>query len=216
MVAREGEKERLDYLHSLGHDPIAERLGFAREIKARLASMKEGPEDVGAGGTAEILDVGTGRGYFSLILASLIPDSHISTIDISSEQLVSARETFFDAYMDDRVTFLQGDASRYCFSPGVFHAAAAYVSMHHMEHPGTVLSNMRGAAGEGGLVAIADYNREGLRMLAVARERFGQEGGHGHREIPAEELEDTLAEIFPEKEGKMVRMPGRFINYYFL
>ena len=218
------DKERYDFILSRGHDPMASRLRFALEIRKRLV-LKAGLDNAQPCeecdtvsiecGPFNILDIGTGRGYFSLILASKMPNSHITTMDISQEQLGIAREKVCKAAMEDRVTLLPGDAAVYHFPPGTFDAAVAYVSMHHMENADAVLSQMRRAAGADGLVAIADYTREGLRMLAEARERFGHGGGHGHREIPAEELEMTMGDILMVNERDMECIPGRHINYYF-
>jgi len=213
LVVEEEKGERYDLLRTWGYDPVAERQRFARGVRERLVG--DGMAGIEPG-IAEILEIGTGRGYFCMMLAHEIPFSHVTSVDISEDQIEKARERLCRTGLQDKVTLVLADAARLHFREGFFHAAAVYVSMHHMENAGAVLENMRRAVGGDGPVAIAEYTREGLEMLAEARRKFGHGGGHGHREIPAEELENALLETFPGPGYHVERIERAIINFYFI
>jgi len=214
------DTDRIEYMRSLGHDPLAERQRFARAVREYLQRWSKGKEI--EEGVVEILEIGTGRGFFLAFLTSEIPHSHITSVDISEEQIERARDVLCKAGIDtgsgmeNEITFVIADAGNLHFADGVFHAVVSYVSMHHMENPAVVVKEMRRAAGKDGIVAIADYTQNGLEMLTKAREHFGHDGGHGHREIPVEALEETIRESFANEAVEIEVIRDMVLSYIFI
>lgn len=58
-----------------------------------------------------ILEVGTAVGYSALLMAQMMPeDCHITTIEKYEPRIPIAKENFWQAGMQDRITLLEGDA----------------------------------------------------------------------------------------------------------
>lgn len=59
-----------------------------------------------------ILEVGTAVGYSSIYMSQFLPEQgHITTIEKWEPRIVKAKENFKRAGIEDRVTFLEGDAA---------------------------------------------------------------------------------------------------------
>jgi release factor glutamine methyltransferase len=56
-----------------------------------------------------IVDVGTGSGAIAIALAHLLPQAHVTALDLSPEALAVARENARTHHLEDRIRFLQSD-----------------------------------------------------------------------------------------------------------
>jgi SAM-dependent methyltransferase len=104
---------------------------------------------------ARIADVGMGAGWSSIALAQAYPNLRVEGFDIDEPSVVLARTNAEAAGVGDRVTFhlAGGDVIE---RHGPFDAAFAFECIHDMPQPVPVLSAMRQAVSDDGLVVIMD------------------------------------------------------------
>ncbi|MFR1517449.1 MAG: O-methyltransferase [Clostridia bacterium] len=60
---------------------------------------------------ARILEIGTAIGYSAVVLSHTLPDSHIDTVEIDPDFVVSARENFVKIGVQDRIRVIAGDGA---------------------------------------------------------------------------------------------------------
>ncbi|WP_448809125.1 class I SAM-dependent methyltransferase [Agromyces bauzanensis] len=104
---------------------------------------------------ARIADVGMGEGWSSIALAKAYPKLRVDGYDIDAPSVEAARAHAAEAGVADRVHFHLEDAADLA-DHGPFDAAFAFECLHDLPHPQAVLSAMRGATGDDGIVVIMD------------------------------------------------------------
>jgi 2-polyprenyl-3-methyl-5-hydroxy-6-metoxy-1,4-benzoquinol methylase len=161
-------------------------LGYDRVVAARFVA--------GAVGRLRgpALDVGTGKGLLAVELARLGLD--VVSVDVDASEVPLASQLAREAGVEGRVTFLHRDAARLPFRRGRFGCAAMMDVIHHIDDPRPVLAEMARTVEAGGVVVVADFSREGFRLVA----RVHRAEGRVHPESGA-----TIgqARAFLEQEG---------------
>ena len=104
---------------------------------------------------ARVVDIGCGTGWSSIALAKGFPAIHVDGIDIDAASIADAVANAEMARVSDRVTFHHGDASHPDLA-GRYDLVCAFECLHDMAYPVGALRAMRGLAGSGGTVLIAD------------------------------------------------------------
>lgn len=104
---------------------------------------------------ARVADVGMGEGWSSIALARAYPHLRVDGYDIDAPSVEAARAHAAEAGVADRVRFHLEDAADLA-EHGPFDAAFAFECLHDLPHPQAVLSAMRGATGDDGIVIIMD------------------------------------------------------------
>lgn len=84
----------------ISQSPKVFRVGTDGVLLGALASI---------GGIAKILEIGTGTGLISLMLAQRQPDAEILAIDISQEAVALSKENFSISKFKDRIEVIQQD-----------------------------------------------------------------------------------------------------------
>lgn len=108
---------------------------------------------VETGGSARVVDVGTGTGFVAAGLAPLA--ARVIGIDNSPAMLETARGNL-KALEASNVDLLQADLSRLPLADGSMDAAFANMVLHHAEDPAAMLSEMARVTRPGGAVVITD------------------------------------------------------------
>lgn len=82
-------------------------------IRQTHAAMKVGTDGALLGALADggnnILDIGTGTGILSLMMAQRFPEAHITAIDIDDNAIIDAGENFKASPFADRIELAQSD-----------------------------------------------------------------------------------------------------------
>jgi 2-polyprenyl-3-methyl-5-hydroxy-6-metoxy-1,4-benzoquinol methylase len=143
-------------------------LGYDRLAAARFVAVAAGPL------RGPALDVGTGKGLLAVELARLGLD--VVSVDVDAAEQPLASQLTLEAGVGERVRLLHRDAARLPFRRGHFGCAAMMDVLHHLADPGPVLAEMARAVRVGGVVIVADFTREGFRLVA----RVHREEGRAH------------------------------------
>jgi 2-polyprenyl-3-methyl-5-hydroxy-6-metoxy-1,4-benzoquinol methylase len=121
---------------------------------------------------AQILDVGCGYGWSTVALAKAFPDAQITGLDVDGPSIDEARRHAKDAGVDDRVTFVTGNAADVTVGDG-FDAAFVFEAVHDMSRPVEVLAQIRAACRSDGALIVMDENvAEAFGALGDPVERF--------------------------------------------
>lgn len=104
-----------------------------------------------------ILDVGSGPGSITIDLAELVPQGHVTGLEISSET-VQDSIAFASHRGVKNVQFVQGDARNLSiiFQEAKFDVVHAHMTLLHIPEPVAVIKQMRALLKPGGFIAISD------------------------------------------------------------
>lgn len=108
---------------------------------------------------AHILEAGAGRGYLSLMLASLNPDVRVTGIDYSRMQVRRA-ERYRREKKIFNCSFRQSNVLCLPFQDAVFDAAVSVGSIKHWSDPHRGLTELLRVIKPGGCLMIAETDRE--------------------------------------------------------
>jgi ubiquinone/menaquinone biosynthesis C-methylase UbiE len=154
---RQAFEARTAQYRALGYDRVA----VARSV-AGAAFPLRGPA----------LDVGTGKGLLAVELARLSLD--VVSVDVDASELPLASALAREAGVGARLRFLHRNAARLPFRRGHFGCAAMTDVFHHIDDPRPVLAEMARTVRVGGVVVVADFSREGFRLVARVHRAEGR------------------------------------------
>ncbi len=137
----------------------------------------------------KILEVGTGKGYFTLALAK---EKHpFISMDISEEEQNFARMNLeyheLEKYADLRI----GDACETGFFNGTFDLVYSVNLLHHLKNPYRVLDELVRILSPRGRMILADFSQEGFSVV----DKVLKLDGHIHEveEVSFYEMDDYLS-----------------------
>lgn len=110
-----------------------------------------------AGGT--FLDVGTGTGWDSILIAKYRPNVKIIAVDLSDPMLERARTNARNEGVAHRIKFIKGDAKCLPFGDGVFDAVFSQNMLHHQADPRKMILEIKRVVKRDGAVVIRDLIR---------------------------------------------------------
>jgi ubiquinone/menaquinone biosynthesis C-methylase UbiE len=131
----------------------------AAETEARLARL------LTVSGNEVALDVGTGAGAIAIGLAPLVQE--VIGIDVVPELLAEANKR-----APENVRFIEGDARELPFPSDSFDLVSTARTLHHVERPEIVLSEMSRVLKPGGTMLVIDQLAPGDPLAAMELNRF--------------------------------------------
>ncbi|MCK5216020.1 MAG: class I SAM-dependent methyltransferase [Candidatus Omnitrophica bacterium] len=143
----------------------------------------------------KILEIGTGKGYFTVALAQ--KGFHFTTVDISEEEQNFAKMNIQYSGLQEPVNFVVADAHKLDFPDERFDISFGINLMHHLDRPLKVIDEFLRVTASGGKVVISDFNREGFSIVEKIHQ---SEGRHHHSGIC------TLNEIAAYAMGKGIQI----------
>ncbi|TAQ88912.1 hypothetical protein B7494_g2766 [Chlorociboria aeruginascens] len=147
-----------------GHPPVQASLhelrtaeNSAAYLLPKVQSMKESNPHL------SLLDVGAGSGTISVSFAKLIPDGHVTGIDLNPNILPRARAVAEMAGVEN-IEFQQGSIYELPFADETFDVTFCHQVLIHIGTPWDALREMLRVTKRGGIVAAreGDYETEGI------------------------------------------------------
>jgi SAM-dependent methyltransferase len=157
-----------------GHPPVQSILHEVRTAEnsaayllPKLLSMKESNPSL------KLLDVGSGSGTISVSFAKLIPDGHVTGIDVNTSILPRARAVAEKAGVKN-IEFHEGSVYKLPFADETFDIAVCHQVLVHIGTPWDALREMLRVTKRGGVVAAreGDYETESVWPVLPALDRF--------------------------------------------
>ncbi len=117
-----------------------------------------------------ILEIGTGKGHLTTILAQFF--EKVVSIDIdSNEQRIAGLNAAYSGLLQ-RIEFVSADAARLDYPDRSFDAVVSAFTFHHLELPFKVIGEMiRLAAVQ---IVISDFNSKGFETIEKIHNREGK------------------------------------------
>ena len=110
-----------------------------------------------------ILEVGTGKGYMTISMAR--SGYNFISIDLDEEMLRFAALNLAAEQMLPKVSFFIMDASTLAFGDNSFSNIVSVCLFHHLYNASIVLREMDRVLVPGGKMVLADFNREGIKIV---------------------------------------------------
>jgi ubiquinone/menaquinone biosynthesis C-methylase UbiE len=107
------------------------------------------------------LEIGSGPAVLTTMVAQAIPEAHVTAVELSPGMITVAKEQVESEGLTDRIGFVEGDATdaRLLDQLGQFDLVYSTYSLHHWDHPETVIKNLLQAIAPGGILFIHDLKR---------------------------------------------------------
>ncbi|HEC69626.1 MAG TPA: class I SAM-dependent methyltransferase [Candidatus Omnitrophica bacterium] len=134
----------------------------------------------------DILEVGTGKGYFSLVLAK--EGSHFVSVDISEEKQNFAKLILGYLGLEGFAEFKIENAECLSFEDKSFDTIFSVNTLHHLRSPFKVIEELVRIVTFEGKIILSDFTEEGLTIV----DRIYQEEGKSHKvgEVSLSKIED--------------------------
>lgn len=139
------------------HHELRNAENSAAHFLPKMKSMRD------ANPNLALLDVGAGSGTISVTLAKVIPDGHVTAVDLNADILPRAR-AIADMEGVKNIDFKQGDAYKLPFDDAVFDVVCCHQMLTHLKAPEEALREMVRVTKVGGIVAAreGDYDTESV------------------------------------------------------
>jgi ubiquinone/menaquinone biosynthesis C-methylase UbiE len=114
----------------------------------------------------KILDVGSGSGTISASFAKIVPDGHVTGLDINPNIIPRARAVAEIAGVTN-IDFQQGNVHKLPFADGTFDVTFCHQVLTHIREPENALREMLRVTKPGGIVAAreGDFDTEAVWPL---------------------------------------------------
>jgi len=120
----------------------------------------------------EILEVGTGKGYFTMALA--MRGYSFVTVDISSEEQKFARSNLKALGLNRKVKFVVEDARKIAMDSQSFECIFCINTFHHFANCFDVIGEFARLCKESGKIIISDFNKKGLKIVSDIHKKEGR------------------------------------------
>jgi ubiquinone/menaquinone biosynthesis C-methylase UbiE len=188
--------EVLDIAVVENHKRYIERIAFYRGYGYDLEKERDLILGQSLPISGDILEIGTGKGHFSLALAR--HGFNFISIDISNQDQDIARLNMRYFGLENRAVFRIEDAQRLSFPDRSFDCIFSINVFHHLARPLKVLDEITRVLRPSGKVILGDFSIKGLEIINACHEQEGKR--HDYFRHRLEEARDYLA-----RKGFMMR-----------
>lgn len=177
-----------------GYDKAAER-----RFVLNKAGLLEG----------RILEIGTGRGNFTLLLAK--SGYSFTSVDISPEMQNSALLKLSSVRIEHMVKNFIENAEKMSFSSGSFDTIISMNTIHHITDPYKAVDECVRLLSPSGKLIISDFSKDGLKIVDKVHRARGEkhEAGPVRMEDVEKYLTDKKFEVEKHNSGIQTVIIGR-------
>lgn len=154
------------------HKIYSQRLKFYQGFGYDLEKERDFILDQAMPISGKILEIGTGKGHFTLALAKR--GFSFVSIDISAQEQTIARLNIEYFGFGDWVDFRVEDAERINFPNKSFDIIFSINVFHHLENPKAILGEINRLLKHGGKVVLGDFTEEGLEIINTCHTHEGR------------------------------------------
>ncbi len=157
-LACEYFRDKIELYLRWGYDVMGERRAFLRFLEVI-------PEPV--------LEIGTGRGYFTLALAEMGLD--VISLDPDPDAIEFASSLLEGMLGQANVKFVRSSGERIPLPDNSVGSVLLFNLWHHVKEPSLMLHEIKRVIRPGGLIGIVDFSPEGFELVdAVHRDLYGE------------------------------------------
>ncbi len=149
-----------------------------------------------------ILEVGTGKGYFTLVLAK--KGYTFTSIDISEEEQKFARLNIKYFGLENQVDFRIMNAENLDFEDNSFDIIFLINTIHHLDNPYRVIDELIRVVSFEGKIILSDFTNEGLEIMNKIHTRRGS--SHEVNNVVLSDIDNYLI----KKEFKIQKYRSKF------
>lgn len=120
----------------------------------------------------DILEVGTGKGYFAIELAK--KGYKFRSVDISKDEQELARLNLEYFGLEKQVDFKIEDAENLSFEDKEFDIIFSVNMFHHLENPFKVINELTRVTSFEGKIILSDFSKEGLELVDKVHKSEGR------------------------------------------
>ncbi len=151
-------KERAEIYRKYGYDLLEERKRF-------LDWLEKLPEPV--------LEIGTGKGYFTLALAR--KGYEVISLDPDSEAVEFACSLLASQGDFDKVKVMLGSGDRIPLPEGSVGSVVMFNLWHHLEDVKDIIEEIRRVMKPGGTIAVVDFSSKGFELVEkIHQDLYGE------------------------------------------
>ncbi|MCD4778928.1 MAG: class I SAM-dependent methyltransferase [Candidatus Omnitrophica bacterium] len=137
-----------------------------------------------------ILEVGTGKGHFAIILAQ--KGYSFTSVDISEKEQEYAKMNIEYYGLQEKIDFRVEDAEQLSFENNSFDMIFAINMIHHLSSPYKVIDEFVRVVKGSGKIIVSDFNKKGLALVDKIHRSEGREHPTGRAAI--DEVKNYLSD----------------------
>lgn len=149
-----------------------------------------------------ILEIGTGKGYFTIELAK--EGYSFTSIDISEKEQEFARLNLVYLGLGKQVNFKIDNAEDLSFKNESFDVIFAINAIHHFISPFNAIDEFIRVAKLKGKIILSDFNKEGMKMIDKIHASEGRKHDSGKVAL------DAISDYLESKEFNVQKYESKF------
>ncbi len=131
--------------------------------------------------SGEILEIGTGKGHFSIALAQA--GYRFTTFDVSPVEQAFAKLNLEYLGLEGQVRFCIGDGEHFDFPDQSFDVIFSINTLHHLENAARVTDELNRILRPEGRLVVSDFTREGFKVVDRIHKMEGKSHARGKTSV---------------------------------
>lgn len=138
--------------------------------------------------SGNVLDAGTGKGHFALVLAK--EGCHFTSVDVSEDEQHIAKLNLRYFGVEDHVDFRIENLEHLSFKNESFDVIFSVNVLHHLDAPFKVIDEFTRIVTPKGKIVLSDFTKDGFDILDKMHAAEGK--AHEKRQVGLHDIEEYL------------------------